>query len=168
VGVLGVPTGQEGQPGDGVLADPHQSGSLSGAAAVVEVVQDPQDLVVGELGVEVGRPLELGEPGLARLAVQETVVVLAVVAADREVAGAAAAVLRTVGVVAAIEREIVRGHGSSWIKQGRCNWSWTAMLTSDTMPFNYRWTPPDLSRRPEVFARVHYFVSQKSPDKIPA
>ena len=26
----------------------------------------------------------------------------------------------------------------------------------------------ELSRRPEVFARARYFVSQKSPDKIPA
>jgi fermentation-respiration switch protein FrsA (DUF1100 family) len=117
VGILGVLTGQECQPGDGVLADPHQSGGLSGPAAVVEVLQDPQDLVVGEFGVEEGRPLELGEPGLAGLAVQEAVVILAVVAADGEVAGAAAAVFRAVRVVAAMPREVVRGHGSSWIKQ---------------------------------------------------
>jgi hypothetical protein len=117
VGVFGVLTGQECQPGDGVLADPHQPGGLSGPTAVVEVLQDPCDLVVGELGVEIRRPLELGEPGLAGLAVQEAVVILAVVAADREVAGAAAAVLRTVRVLAAMEREVVRGPGSSWIKQ---------------------------------------------------
>jgi hypothetical protein len=118
VGVLGVLTSQECQPGDGVLADPHQPGGLSGPAAVVEVLQDPSDFVVGELGVEVGRPLELGEPCLAGLAVQEAVVILAVVAADRKVAGTAAAVFRTVGVLAAMEREVVRGHESSWIKQG--------------------------------------------------
>jgi hypothetical protein len=117
VGVLGVLTGQECQPGDGVLGDAHQSGGLAGPAAVVEVLQDPQDFVVGKLGVEEGSPLELGEPSLAGLAVQEAVVVLAVVAADREVAGAAAAVLRTVRVLAAMEREVVRGHGSSWIEQ---------------------------------------------------
>jgi hypothetical protein len=111
-------TGQECQPGDGVLADPHQSGGLSGPAAVVEMLQDPSDFVVVELGVEVRRPLELGEPGLAGVAVQEAVVILAVVAADGEVAGAAAAVLSTVGVLAAMAREVVRGHGSSWIKQG--------------------------------------------------
>jgi hypothetical protein len=142
VGVFGVLTGQEYQPGDGVLADPHQAGGLSGPAAVVEVLQDPSDLVVGELGVEVGRPLELGEPGLAGLAVQEPVVILAVVGADREVAGAAAAVFRAVRVLTAMAREVVRGHGSSWIEQGRCNWSWTAMLASATMTFNYRRTPP--------------------------
>jgi hypothetical protein len=117
VGILGVLTGQECQPGDGVLADPHQPGGLSGPAAVVEVLQDPHDLVVGEFRVEEGRRLELGEPGLAGLAVQESVLILAVVAADGEVAGAAAAVLRTVGIVAAMAREVVRGHGSSWIKQ---------------------------------------------------
>jgi hypothetical protein len=120
VSVLGVLTGQECQPGDGVLADPHQAGGLSSAAAVVEVLQDAQDFVVGEFGVEEGRPLELGEPGLAGVAVQEAVVILAEVAADREVAGAAAAVLRTVGILAAMAREVVlvRGHGSSWIEQG--------------------------------------------------
>jgi hypothetical protein len=90
---------------------------LSGPAAVVEVLQDPQDFVVGKFGVEEGRPLELGEPSLAGLAVQEAVVILAVVAADREVAGSAAAVLGTVGVLAAVAREVVRGHGSSWIEQ---------------------------------------------------
>jgi hypothetical protein len=117
VGVFGVLTGQECQPGDGVFADPHQAGGLSGPAAVVEVLQDSQDFVVGQFGVEEGRPLELGEPRLAGVAVQEAVVILAVVAANREVAGAAAAVLRTVGVLAAVEREVVRGHESSWIKQ---------------------------------------------------
>jgi len=33
-------------------------------------------------------------------------------------AGTAPAVLRTVGVLAAMEREVVRGHGSSWIERG--------------------------------------------------
>ena len=111
-------TGQECQPGDGVLADAHQAGGLSGPAALVEVLEDPQDLVVGEFGVEEGSPLELGEPRLAGVAVQEAVVILAVVAADRKVAGAAAAVLRTGGVLAAMEREVVRGHESSRIKLG--------------------------------------------------
>ena len=118
VGIFGVLTGQQCQPSDGVLADAHQAGGLSGPAAVVEVLQDPQDFVVGEFGVEEGRPLELGGPGLAGVAVQEAVVVLAVVAADREVAGAAAAVLRTSGVPAAVEREVVRGQESSWINRG--------------------------------------------------
>jgi hypothetical protein len=110
-------TGQECQPGDGVLADPHQAGGLSGPAAVVEMLQDPSDFVVVELGVEVRRPLELGEPGLAGVAVQEAVVILAVVAADGEVAGAAAAEFRAVSVVTTMEREVVRGHGSSGINQ---------------------------------------------------
>jgi hypothetical protein len=77
------------------------------------MLQDPGDSVVGELGVEVRRPLELGEPGLAGLAIQEAVVILAGVAADREVAGTAVAVFRAVRVVAAMQREVVRGHGSS-------------------------------------------------------
>jgi len=82
------------------------------------VLQNTRDDVVGELGVEVRRPLEFGEPSLAGLAVEEAVVVLAVVAADGEVAGAAAAVLRTVGVLAAMGREVVHGHGFSWHNRG--------------------------------------------------
>jgi hypothetical protein len=117
VGALGMLAGQDGQAGDGVLTNPHQPGGLAGPAAIVEVLQDPRDLVVGELGVEVGRPLELGEPGLAGVAVEEAMLVLAEVAADREVAGVAAAVFRAVRVLAAMAREVVRGHGSSWIKQ---------------------------------------------------
>ena len=102
-------TGQECQPGDGVLADTHQPGGLSGPAAVVEMHQDPSDFVVGELGVKVSRPLELGEPGLAGVAVQEAVVILAVVAADGEVFPAAHAVVGAPGIQAAGSREVVHG-----------------------------------------------------------
>ena len=108
VGVFRVLTGQECQPGDGVLADPHQAGGLSGPAAVVEVLQDPQDCVVGKFGVEEGRPLELGEPSLARLAGEEAVVILAVAAADGEVAVVALAVVGTGGVLAAKDTRVVQ------------------------------------------------------------
>ena len=101
MGGLGVLAGQQGQPGDGVLVDPDQPGGLADAAALGEVLQDRQDLVVRELGVEQRRPLELGEPGLAGVAVEQAVVGLAEVVADREVAGAAPAVVGAVGVLAA-------------------------------------------------------------------
>ena len=39
-------------------------------------------------------------------------------AGDGEVVGAAAAVLRTVQVLATMVREVVLGHGSSWINRG--------------------------------------------------
>jgi hypothetical protein len=52
VGILGVPSGQQGQPGDRVLVDPDQAGGLADAAALGQVLQDRRDLVVGEPGVE--------------------------------------------------------------------------------------------------------------------
>ena len=78
---------------------------------------------------------------------------LAEVAADREIAGAASAVLGAVGVLAAVQREVVRGHGSCWVRSGGRNWSWTAMLASGTMPFNYRLTPPLPPEMPKGIAR---------------
>ena len=88
VGGLGVLTGQQGQPRDRVLVDPDQAGRLADAAPLGQVLQDRQDLVVRQLGVEQRRPLELGEPGLAGLAVEQPVAGLAEVVADREVAPA--------------------------------------------------------------------------------
>jgi hypothetical protein len=106
-------TGQQGQSCDGILTDPHQSGGLADAAAVGEVLQDRQHLVVRELGVEQRGALELGEAGLAGVAVQQPVLGLAEMAADREVTGAPSAVERAVGILAAEAGEVIRGHGSS-------------------------------------------------------
>jgi hypothetical protein len=103
VGAFGVLASQKRQPGDGVLTDPHEPSGLSGTTAIREVLKDVRDLVVRELGVEVGGTLELGEPSLAGVAVQEPVIPLAVVAADRKVAGATPAMLGTVRIVTAME-----------------------------------------------------------------
>ena len=52
VGGFGVLTGQQGQACDGILVDPHQSGGLSNAASLGKMLQDRQDLIVWEFGVE--------------------------------------------------------------------------------------------------------------------
>src|SRR5262249_35144353 len=113
VGGLGVATGEQGQSCDGILTDPHQPGGLADAAAVGEVLGDRRDLVVRQLGVEQRGALELGEAGLAGVAVQQPVIGLAEAAADREVAGAPLAVPRAVAILAAEAVEVVRGHGPS-------------------------------------------------------
>jgi hypothetical protein len=89
---LGVLTSQQGQPRDRVLVDPHQPGGLADAAAIGEMREDCQDFLVWELGVEQRGSLELGEPGLAGVAVEQPVVRLTEVVADREVAGVTLAV----------------------------------------------------------------------------
>jgi hypothetical protein len=81
-----------GQPCDRILVDPHQPGGLADAAAVGEVLEDGQDFVVRELGVEQRCALELGGPSLTGVAVEQAVVGLAEVVADREVSGVAPAV----------------------------------------------------------------------------
>jgi hypothetical protein len=83
------------------------------------LLQDGEGLVVRELGVEQRGALELGEAGLAGVAVQQPVASLAEVAADRKVAGPPPSVEVAVRVLAAEAFEIVRGHGASWIEPSR-------------------------------------------------
>jgi hypothetical protein len=113
VGGLGVPAGQQRQPRDGVLVDPDQPGGLADAAALGQVMQDSEDLVVGEPGSEERRPLELGEPGLANPVVEEAMTGLAEVVDDQDVVPTPSAVGIAVGVLAAEVREVVRGNGAS-------------------------------------------------------
>ncbi len=82
--------------------------------------------------------LALGEAGAAGVAVElAELLVLAESAADREVAGVALPVPGAGRVLAAVEREVVRGHGSSRVEQGRRNGSWTAMLYSARNPMRH-------------------------------
>ncbi len=99
--------------------DTHQPGGLADAAAVGEVLEDRQDLLVRQLGVEQRGALELGGADLAGAAVQQPVAGPAVVAADGEVAGAAAAVVGAIGILAAGAVEVVRGQEASRSDPGR-------------------------------------------------
>ena len=103
-------SGDVRQADDGVGIDADQASGLSDTAALGEVLEHGEGLLLGEMGVEQGRALALGEAVLAGLAVEQAdVVLLAVAAADREVSGVASAVEGAIGVLAAEAREVVHG-----------------------------------------------------------
>jgi hypothetical protein len=111
VELLGVVAGPQGVADDGVLIDADEAAGLADAAALLEVGEDIEDLVVGEAGVEQGRAFPLGEALLAGAAgEQAALLVLAVAEGDAEVVAAAAAVGGALRVLAAEAAEVV-GHG---------------------------------------------------------
>lgn len=69
--------------------------------------EDLQDGLVGELGVEQCRALELGEPSFAGVAVKKSVVVRGERSTDRKVPGPTLAVEPTLGILATEEREVM-------------------------------------------------------------
>ena len=108
--VVGVLTGDTGQPDDGVAMDADESSGGADAAALVEVFEDREGLPLGQVAAVERRALALGEAGPAGVAVElSELLVLAESAADREVTGAALTIERTVRILAAEAREVVRG-----------------------------------------------------------
>ena len=101
VGLSGVAAGLEGVADDGVFIDARQAGGLPDAAAVLEVSEDGEGLVVGQSGAEQGGALALGEALLAATAGEHAALVLAVAEGDAEVAPGAQAVVGAAGVLAA-------------------------------------------------------------------
>jgi hypothetical protein len=100
--------GSAGQAADGVLINADKPPGGADAAALVQVLEDGEGLLLGEMAVEEGRPLALGEAVLAGVAVKQSdVVLVAVAGADREIAGVAAGIDGAVGVLAAEAREVV-------------------------------------------------------------
>jgi hypothetical protein len=88
--------------------DADETSGLPDAAALVEVLEHGVGLVLGQMAVEQGCALAFGEAGLAGVAVEESdVSVLAVAAADGEIAGVALSVSGAVGVLAAEAREVI-------------------------------------------------------------
>ena len=96
----------EGVANDGVFIDPRQAGGLPDAAAVLEVSEDGERLVVRQPCAEQGSALALGEAFLAGTAGEHAPLVLAVAEADAEVALAAPAIVGALRVLAAEEREV--------------------------------------------------------------
>jgi hypothetical protein len=85
--------GGAGQSDDGVRSDADEAAGLSYAVALGQVVEDGDGGLVGESAAVQGRALALGEAGAAGVAVElSELLVLAVEAADRKVAGVAPAV----------------------------------------------------------------------------
>ena len=106
-------SGGAGQSDDGVAVDADESSGGADAAALVEVLEHGVGLLLGQMAAVERRALALGEAGPAGVAVElSELLVLAESAADREVAGVASAVERTVGILAAEAGEVV--HGVSW------------------------------------------------------
>ena len=79
-----------GQPSDGVGIDADQASGGADAAALVEVLEHGEGLLLGEMAVEQGRALALGEAVFAGVAVEQADVILfAVAGSDGEIAGVA-------------------------------------------------------------------------------
>jgi hypothetical protein len=97
-----------GQPPDGVGIDADQASGGADAATLIEMPEHRESLLLGEMAVEEDRALAFGEAVPARLAVEQSdVVLLAVTGADREVAGVTRAVEGTVGSLATEACEVV-------------------------------------------------------------
>jgi len=107
-------SGDAGQSADGVGIDADQSPGGSNATALVEVLEHGEGLLLGEMTVEQGRPLALGEAIFAGMAVEQSDVVLfAVAGADREIAGVATRIEGALGVLTAEAREVVHAEDRS-------------------------------------------------------
>jgi hypothetical protein len=106
--VVGMLSDDAGQASDGVGIDADQASGAADATALVEVLEDRECLLFGEMAVEQGRALAFGEATLARLAVEQSdVVLLAVAGADGEVTGVTGAVQEALRVLTAEAREVV-------------------------------------------------------------
>lgn len=108
VALLGVFARPEGVADDGVFIDARQACGLADAAAVLKVLKDGQSLFVGEPTAEEGTPFAFGEACLASAADEQAALLgWAVAKANTEVVAAAQTVIRTVGVLATEEAEVV-------------------------------------------------------------
>jgi hypothetical protein len=113
VSVAGVLSGQLRQADDRIGMDVDEASGLSDAATLGEVLEHGEGLRLGEMGVEQGRPLALGEAGFAGLAVEQSdVVPLAVAGADGEISRVALAEERAIRFLATEARKIIHGRGS--------------------------------------------------------
>jgi hypothetical protein len=107
-------SGDAGQSADGVGIDADPASGGADATALVEVPEHVEGLFFGEMAVEQGRSLALGEATLARLAAEQPdVVLLAVAGARREVAGVTHAVESAHRVLTAEAREVVHAGARS-------------------------------------------------------
>jgi hypothetical protein len=106
--VVGMLSDHAGQSSDGVGIDADQAPGGTNAATLVEVLKHGEGLLRGEMGVEQGRALALGEAVFAGVAVEQADVILfAVTGADREITGIAPTVAGANGVLAAEAIEVV-------------------------------------------------------------
>jgi hypothetical protein len=113
VAVLGVGARPQGVADDRVFIDAGQPCGLTDAAAVLEVLEDGEGLILGEAGAEEGTPFALREACLAGAAGEHPALSAgAITEADAEVVTAAQAIVGAVRVLAAKEAEVVHGRDS--------------------------------------------------------
>jgi hypothetical protein len=105
-----MPPGEAGQSDHGVGLDADEAAGLSDAVALGQVLEDSDSGWLPEPAAVQRRALAFGNASATALAIQKSkLLVLAVAAADREIAGVAPAVERTVGIVAAEAGQVVQG-----------------------------------------------------------
>jgi len=121
VEVLGVLASEYGQPDHGVLVDPDQAAGLADATALLEMLEDGEGFVLGELGAIQRSALAFGEAFLAGATGQDAALLVGPIAeAHPEVVEATAAVVGAVGVLAAEVFQVVHGgsHGLGQPEKG--------------------------------------------------
>ena len=111
--VVGMNSGGACQADNGVAMDADEAPGLANAVALGQVVEDRDGGRFGEVATIQWSALTLGEAGPAGVAVELAELLLfAVVAADREVAGVTFAAEHTAGILAAETYEVV--HEANW------------------------------------------------------
>jgi hypothetical protein len=113
VELLGLLAGDQSQPDYRVFVDTHQAAGLADAAAFLQMLEDREGFVLGELAVVQGRTLTFGEAFLAGAAGEDTAFLVGAIAeANPKIVQAAAAVVGTLRILAAEGFEVVH-RGSS-------------------------------------------------------
>ena len=101
---------QDAVADDGILVDADQASGFSYATSFVDVVENGDNRLVGQLRSEEGRALAFREPGLAgRAAEHASRLIWPIAIAHAEVADAAFTEVGTRGFLAAEFREVVHG-----------------------------------------------------------
>jgi hypothetical protein len=115
MGVLGMRAGQSCQPHNGLAMDSGKTFGLTNPVAFGQVFENRQRFLGRQVRVEQSRALAFREARLTSLTVEEPDVLLfAVAAADREVAGVTLSVEGANRILAAKAGEVVHGCDPSW------------------------------------------------------
>jgi hypothetical protein len=105
VEVPGVLAGESAQAADRAAVHPAEAAGLADAAPLGDVLQDRLDLLRRQARVEEGRPLALGEAGLAGPAAEHASLLVGTVSAGHgQISGVPLAMLGAAGIQAAEAR----------------------------------------------------------------
>jgi hypothetical protein len=114
VAVTGVRASPQGIAGNGVLINTGQPSCLAGTAAILEVLEDGEGLLVGQPRIEQGSAFAFGEAALTGTAGEHAALLAGAVAeADAQVALAPQAIIGTVGVLTTEQIKFFHEHHRS-------------------------------------------------------